>query len=287
MIERRGSRRRRAGPSGELLPVVEAVPRVVRHREQALGERLRRDHLPARRAMIRPSSSPSRPLGRSRRWRRRRSRRSSSSSASTRSCSRISTPASAAASASRLHEPRRLQDAVARMEDRAREPAGRDGSGSSSRHSASKPSSRSASNSARSSARAPPRPPASRRLPVAADRVAAELDHPVDVRPRSGASSPQRHRRPTTHTRRRMPSPRRGGRTRRCGRWRPRRPRARRAGARAVPRRQARARTSSPVTPPPTISTSAVAESGCERRAERLRQARRSRPRGDASWHAR
>ena len=66
------------------------------------------------------------------------------------------------------------------------------GSGSSSRHSAAKPSSRSASYSARSSSRSssPAEPEAAR----APDRVAAELDHPVDVAPRSGASSRQRRR---------------------------------------------------------------------------------------------
>ena len=56
-----------------LVPVVVAVPAVVRHREQALGERLGRDHLPARRddqalELARAGRSGSRP------WRRGRSR---------------------------------------------------------------------------------------------------------------------------------------------------------------------------------------------------------------------
>ena len=160
-----------------LVPVVVAVPAVVRHREQALGERLRRDHLPARRddqplelseqaarvavggdedglglelvQVLDPVVLPDLDAGL------RRGEREPP------------------------HEPRRLQDGVVRMEERARETAGQrlwelvaplGGEAVLAQRLVLRPQ------------LVPLVVPGEPETARPADRVAAELDHPVDVR---------------------------------------------------------------------------------------------------------
>ena len=178
---------------------------------------------------------------------------------STRSCSRISTPASAAASASRRTSRAGCRTASSGWKSAPGKRPAR-GSGSSSRHSATKPSSCSASYSARSSS-----PLVVSGQPEAArppDRVAAQLDSSGRRTPPSDASNPQRRTWPS-HSRAlsyAIAPPRRANP--------PLRPLAPEATARAscsrtlLPRRASVSAAETPVTPPPTIATSAAPRSG-------------------------
>ena len=87
-------------PVGKLLPVIEAVTRVVRPVVERRG-RSARSRSPARASARSRRRAPARARGRSRRSRRRPASASSAATSSTRSCSRISAPASAARAASR------------------------------------------------------------------------------------------------------------------------------------------------------------------------------------------
>ena len=105
---------------GRLLPVVEAVPAVVRALEHALGQGLGRDHLTAGRhdqPLERTEEAARIAVGRDEHAAQRRLRRATS----TRLCSRISTPASAGQHCEPADPARGLQCGVARMEDRAGE----------------------------------------------------------------------------------------------------------------------------------------------------------------------
>ncbi len=224
-----------------LVPVVEAVPAVVRELEQPLRDRLGGDHLAARRddQPLELAEQAARvAVGRDDDGR----RASVSSSDATRVCSRISAPASAARRASR----RTSAQAGARRRADGRAPPG---SGP-----------RAAAGARRATRRrSRPRerlvlgaqlvalvlvgrePQAARRAGTRRPRASAiALERALGPAPERGAARSRADRLASTG----YGARRRGARSRRCGRSRRRRSRAPRAGARAGPPRRARARTS-------------------------------------------
>ena len=243
-------------PVWELLPVVEAVARVVRAPVEELRQRLGREHLPpdgrarrrsapGRSASVSPSTAMTTASAvellerapRSTGWR-----------------STISTPASAACTASRRTQ-RAGESAPSRGCTKPPANSRASGSGSGSSHSASKPSSRSASYSARRASRSTSST-ASRRLPTRrsaspASSAIRSSACSVSCQRRAAASRAELRREP-----RRSSTRGRGERSRRCGRWRRRRSHRPRGAARGRPPRASVSAHEHPVTPPPTTTTS-------------------------------